>query len=175
MATVTRHDLLGYRELETATGVPGSTLRRYAKRFPSFLPCRVVDRAARFQPDAVDVFQRIHALYTAGRRTDEVAEILAAEVPQVHDVATPATTVATVGDPVALAALLPMVERLTLAVETLAEAQAETVALLKEMREKPRERAVDASGDGSQGKDHGKGNAPQMPLWSLLWVRWFWW
>ncbi len=98
MATVTRHGI-GYRDLEEATGLAGTTLRRYAKRFPGFLPVKIGDRAARFQPEAVDVFRRIHALYVEGHRTEEIRAILAEEVPQVHEVATPATTVATIAPP----------------------------------------------------------------------------
>ena len=167
VATVTRHDLLGYREVEAATGVPGSTLRRYAKRFPAFLPIKTVDRAARFQPESVETFQRIHALYTAGKRSEDVATILADEVPQLHDVAAVAATIATTSDPAALASILPMLERLTVAVETLAAAQLETVALLREGRDKPREtpgiatpsampsnRPTDASQDENQGEGH---------------------
>ncbi|MGD9611144.1 MAG: MerR family transcriptional regulator [Desulfovibrionaceae bacterium] len=90
MAIVARHGI-GYRDLEEATGLAGTTLRRYAKRFPAFLPVKFVDRAARFQPDAVDVFRRVHALYEAGHRTEEIRAILAEEVPQVHEVATVAT------------------------------------------------------------------------------------
>ncbi len=98
MAIVARHGL-GYRDLEEQTGLAGTTLRRYAKRFPAFLPVKIVDRAARFQADAVDVFRRIHALYVEGHRTEEIRAILAEEVPQVHEVATPATTVATIAPP----------------------------------------------------------------------------
>ena len=172
MATVTRHGI-GYKELEAATGIPSTTARRYAKRFPTFLPCRVVDRSARFKPDAVGTFKRIHELFTAGSRAEEIAEILANEVPQLHDVAGHVATVATAATGSEAALLLPMLERLTLAVERLAEVQAETVALLREGREKASGLPQDAQGGGGQGKDHGKGNAPQMPLWRLLWVRWF--
>lgn len=41
------------------------------------------------------MFRRIHALYVEGKRTEEIQAILAGEVPQVHEVATPAATDAT--------------------------------------------------------------------------------
>ena len=169
MASVARHGI-GYREIEQETGIPSTTARRYARRFPSFLPCRVVDRAARFPAESVETFKRIHALFVEGKRTEEVAAILAGELPQVHEISTPATfaaTVATAGDP---AALLPMLERLTVAVEALAAAQAETVALLREARERPSNCPVEATEDKSQGDTRqGEETARKRPFW---W-RWF--
>jgi len=169
MAIVARHGI-GYREIEQETGIPSTTARRYARRFPSFLPCRVVDRAARFPAESVETFKRIHALFVEGKRTEEVAAILAGELPQVHEISTPATvaaTVATAGDP---AALLPMLERLTVAVEALAAAQAETVALLREARERPRDCPIEATEGKSQGEARQKEEtARKRPFW---W-RWF--
>lgn len=169
MARVARHGV-GYRGLESETGIPATTLRRYAKRFPNFLPCRVIDRASVFPVESVETFRRIHALYVEGRRTEEVAELLAAEVPRVHDLAGHVATVATT-DPGDLSAMLPLLARLTVAVETLAAAQVETVALLREAREKASERPLVASETETRGEGRpGKENAQETPWWRF-WLR----
>ena len=175
MATLARHGI-GYREIEQATGIPSTTARRYARRFATFLPCRVVDRAARFPAESVETFKRIHALFVEGKRTEEVAAILAGELPQVHEISTPATdaaTVATAGDPAGLVAVVPLLERLTVAVEALAAAQAETVALLREARERPPDCPVEATEAKSQGDARQEEKtARKRPLWRSLLGRW---
>ncbi len=124
-------DWLGFKELEKITGIPGSTIRRYAERFSRFLPAKTVDRVRKFPPDFVDIFKRIHGFYQEGRRTEEIAGLLALEVAttyDVQDVATDVTTVSTVSSPTPeiLALLVPILDRFASALERIAENSART-------------------------------------------------
>jgi len=125
MKTVKTSDLLGFKELEARTRIPGSTIRRYVERFPRYLPGRTVDRVKRFSPELVEVFQRVHGLYQEGRRTEEIAGILALEAVATFDIPTDATDATTIPTPAAMpdavAYFAPILERLTAALERIAD------------------------------------------------------
>lgn len=125
MKTVKTSDLLGFKELEGRTRIPGSTIRRYVERFPRYLPGRTVDRVKRFSPELVEVFRRIHGLYQEGRRTEEIAGILALEAVATFDIFTDSTNATTIPTPAAMpdavAYLAPILERLTVALERIAD------------------------------------------------------
>lgn len=136
MKTVRTSELIGFKELEGMTRIPGSTLRRYVERFPRFFPGKTVDRVRRFSPEVVEVLNRVHALYQEGRRTEEVAGILALEVSATYEIptiATDATTLPTArqepGDAVAF--LAPILDRLATALERIADNSARTAAAVE--------------------------------------------
>lgn len=136
MKTVKTSDLIGFKDLEGLTRIPGSTLRRYVERFPKFLPGKTVDRVRRFSPEVVEVLNRVHALYQEGKRTEEVAGILALEAVATYDlppVTTDATTVPTPPEVQgeALAYLGPILERLAVALERIADNGARQAAAVE--------------------------------------------
>lgn len=134
MKTVKTGELLGFKELEDRTRIPGSTIRRYAERFPRFLPGRTVDRVRRFPPEQVEVFRRIHELYQEGKRTEEVAAILALEVAATYDISTistDATTIPTQAPGEVAAYLGPILDRLATALERIADNGARTAAAVE--------------------------------------------
>ena len=127
---------LGFKELEKITGIPGSTIRRYAERFSRFLPAKTVDRVRKFPPYFVDIFKRIHALYQEGRRTEEIVGILSLEVAttyDVQDVATDVTTISTGSSSTTeiLALLVPILDRFASALEKIAENSARTAEVVE--------------------------------------------
>lgn len=126
MKSMRIEDWLGFKELEKITRIPGSTIRRYAERFPRFLPGKTLDRVRKFHPDFVPVFNRIHGLYQEGRRTEEIVGILSLEVAptyDVEDVSTDITTFPTRASAPSeiLASLVPIMERWAVALEKIAE------------------------------------------------------
>lgn len=133
--TVRTDALLGFKELEERTQIPGSTIRRYVERFSKFLPGRTVDRVKRFSPDLVEIFRRIHGLYQEGKRTEEVAGILAIEFGATYEIPTVSTDATTIAMPPAvtdtLACLTPILERLTVALERIAENSGRTAAMVE--------------------------------------------
>jgi DNA-binding transcriptional MerR regulator len=136
MKSMRIEEWLGFKELEKITGIPGSTIRRYAERFSRFLPAKTVDRVRKFPPDFVDIFKRIHGFYQEGRRTEEIAGLLALEAVttyDVQDVATPATTTSTVSSPTPeiLALLVPILDRFASAFEKIAENSARTADVVE--------------------------------------------
>ena len=159
--------LLGFAEIETETGIPQQTARRYAADFRAWIPSKTIGRAARFKPEVLPTFATIRAGFAAGLTTAQVKATLTAENGPIIDVAGQTDPLPTAGNP---AALLPMLERLTVAVEALAAAQAETVALLREARDKPRECPAGALPGEREGEARQK---EKKPLWVAIWRRWF--
>lgn len=159
--------LIGFAEIETETGIPQQTARRYAADFKAWLPSQTVGRAARFKPEVLPTFATIRAGFDAGLTTAQIKATLTAENGPIIDVAGQTDPLPATTDP---AALLPILERLTVAVEALAAAQAETVALLREARERPSNCPVEATEDKIQGDARqGEETARKRPFW---W-RWF--
>jgi hypothetical protein len=117
-------DWLSFKDVERATGIPSTSLRRFVERFPGFLAGKRINRALCFHPDAVATFRRISELFREGKTTPEVAAILATEQTPTIDVKaipTNATTVPTVAPTVDMAALAPLLDRFTAALERIAE------------------------------------------------------
>lgn len=113
---------LSFKDVERETGIPGTTLRRFAERFPAYLPGKRIDRALCFHCEAVATFRRIHELYRNGKQTPEIMAIIATELAPTLDVKpipTNATTVPTVSSSGDLA---PMVASFAQAVDRLAGA-----------------------------------------------------
>lgn len=136
-------DLLGFAEIEAATGIPQQTARRYAADFKAWLPSKTVGRAAKYAPVVLPTFAAIRAGFEAGLTTAQIRASLTAQNAPVIDVAEQTAPMPAQAPSDALAAIVPMLERLTVAVEALAASQAETVRLLRESRENPRELPVE--------------------------------
>ena len=163
MKAVKTSDLIGFKDLEGLTRIPGSTLRRYVERFPKFLPGKTVDRVRRFSPEVVEVLNRVHALYQEGKRTEEVAGILALEAVATYDlppVTTDATTVPTPPEVQgeALAYLGPILERLAVALERIADNGASHAAAVE-----ARLAHLEALSGDSGGVLAAEGSSPQKP------------
>ena len=161
--------MLGFAEIETETGIPQQTARRYAADFRAWLPSKTVGRAARFKPDVLSTFAAIRAGFDAGLTTAQIKATLTAKNAPIIDVAGQTDTLPAVADP---AAVLPMLERLTVAVEALAAAQAETVALLREARENPSNCPVETLQGESRPEGRGEDGKPlKRPFWRTIFRR----
>lgn len=92
-------ELLALSDIAKHTGIPAPTARRYAALFKDFLSGRRLGRMTRYPEESVGVFQRIGELYTEGRITAEIEDILRREFPRTIEVG-PAT------EPIALPAVV---------------------------------------------------------------------
>ncbi|HWR05212.1 MAG TPA: hypothetical protein VN419_14490 [Humidesulfovibrio sp.] len=79
-------ELLALSDIAKLTGIPAPTARRYAALFKDFLSGRRLGRMTRYPEHAVVVFQRIGELYTEGRITSEIEDILRREFPRTIEV-----------------------------------------------------------------------------------------
>lgn len=141
MATTTHpraRDWLAFKDIELQTGIPSTSLRRFAEKFPAFLAGKRVERAVCFPPESVPIFRRIHELFRAGKHTAEVNTILALEHVATLDVSAIPTGVTTSPTPSQPADLAPMirdftasVDRLTAALERQNELQARTLETME--------------------------------------------
>lgn len=138
VVTVGTTDWLSFKDVERETGIPSTSLRRFAERFPMFLAGRRIDRALCFPPDALATFRRIAELYRDGKQTSEVAAILATEQAPTLDVRPIPTDATTVPTPAHAADLAPViltfsaaVDRLAMALERQNEIQARTLATME--------------------------------------------
>jgi len=119
---------LTIKTLEQVTGIPGTTLRRFADRFSPFLPGKTVDRVKKYPPESVPVFRRISELYRQGVQTGDVLHVLAKERPATLDVEPVKMETAAQAPPLAgpsgqdLAIFSKSVDRLASAMERLASA-----------------------------------------------------
>jgi len=91
-------ELLALSDIAKRTGIPAPTARRYAALFRDFLSGRRLGRMTRYPEESVAVFQRVSELYTEGRITAEIEEILRREFSRTIEVG-PAT------EPIALPAV----------------------------------------------------------------------
>lgn len=129
---------LSFKDVERETGIPSTSLRRFAERFPVFLAGRRIDRALCFPPDALATFRRIHELYRDGKQTPEVAAILAGEQMPTLDVSPITTDATTIPTPAPAPDLAPAIQAFAAAVDRLAaglerqnELQARTLAVME--------------------------------------------
>ncbi len=79
-------ELMARSDIARRTGIPAPTARRYAALFKDFLSGRRLGRMTRYPDEAVAVFQRISELYTQGRITAEIEDILRREYPRTIEV-----------------------------------------------------------------------------------------
>jgi len=91
-------ELLALSDIAKRTGIPAPTARRYAALFRDFLSGRRLGRMTRYPEESVAVFLRVSELYTEGRITAEIEEILRREFSRTIEVG-PAT------EPIALPAV----------------------------------------------------------------------
>lgn len=128
---------VSYRELEAATGVSPTTLRRFVERFPMFMAGRTVDRKQMFPGETVEVVRRIQGLYAAGKTTSEILGILAVERAATIEIrpeeAVNALQRPVIGQNELVTALEPLVSRFVGALEQMARNQAETLELLRQL------------------------------------------
>lgn len=68
------------------TRIPAPTARRYATLFKDFLCGTKVGRVTKYPEESVQVFNRISQLYSEGRVTHEIEEILRGELPRTVEV-----------------------------------------------------------------------------------------
>jgi len=87
-------ELLALSDIAKRTGIPAPTARRYAALFKDFLSGRRLGRMTRYPEDSVAVFQRISELYTDGRITAEIEELLRREFPRTIEVGPAAEPIA---------------------------------------------------------------------------------
>lgn len=81
-------NLLSVADISKMTRIPAPTARRYASLFKDFLCGTKVGRVTRYPEESVQVFNRISQLYSEGRVTHEIEEILRSEMPRTIDVET---------------------------------------------------------------------------------------
>lgn len=79
---------LSVAEIAKQTRIPAPTARRYASLFKDFLGGNKIGRTTKYPESSVAVFNRISELYTEGRVTQEIEDILKSEVPRTIDVET---------------------------------------------------------------------------------------
>lgn len=79
-------ELLALSDIARRTGIPAPTARRYAALFKDFLSGRRLGRMTRYPEDALGVFQRISELYSQGRITAEIEDMLRQEFPRTIEV-----------------------------------------------------------------------------------------
>jgi DNA repair exonuclease SbcCD ATPase subunit len=79
-------ELLALSDIARRTGIPAPTARRYAALFKDFLSGRRLGRMTRYPEDALVVFQRISELYSQGRITAEIEDMLRQEFPRTIEV-----------------------------------------------------------------------------------------
>jgi hypothetical protein len=79
-------ELMALSDIAKRTGIPAPTARRYAALFKDFLSGKRLGRMTRYPDEAVAVFQRIGELYTEGRITAEIEDILRREYPRTIEV-----------------------------------------------------------------------------------------
>lgn len=79
-------NLLSVADISKMTRIPAPTARRYASLFKDFLCGTKVGRVTKYPEESVQVFNRISQLYSEGRVTHEIEEILRSELPRTIDV-----------------------------------------------------------------------------------------
>lgn len=79
-------ELLALSDIAKRTGIPAPTARRYASLFKDFLSGKRLGRMTRYPEDVLAVFQRIGELYSEGRITAEIEDILRTEYPRTIEV-----------------------------------------------------------------------------------------
>lgn len=137
MAATTVTSWVSYRDLEAATGVSPTTLRRFVERFPLFMAGRTIDRRQMFPGETVETVRRIQGLYAAGKTTSEILGILAMERAATIEIR-PEEAVTALQRPIdgqgeLVAALEPLAARFVGALEQMAKNQAETLELLRQL------------------------------------------
>lgn len=156
----------GWKPLATLArevGVPEPSARRYAHAFAALVRSRRIGKATLYAPEVGELLRIAAEGFAAGRRRDEVADDLAGRFGHVHDVVpgggddvattTPAGASVPAGD---LAALLPLAERLVVALERIAEGMAAN-------------RPQDAPEDENRGIVHGDAQKPPTRRWWRFW------
>ena len=76
VAVVVEAEWLLISQVAAEAGVAENTCRRYARLFPEYFETRSVGRRTTYRPDSVELVQRIVELYSQGRGTEEVRELL---------------------------------------------------------------------------------------------------
>lgn len=79
-------NLLSVAEISRVTRIPAPTARRYASLFKDFLSGKKLGRVTRYPEESIQVFNRISQLYSEGRVTHEIEDILRSEMPRTIDV-----------------------------------------------------------------------------------------
>lgn len=83
-------------DIAKRTGIPAPTARRYAALFKDFLAGRRLGRMTRYPEESLAVFRRISELYTEGRITAEIEDLLRRDFPRTIEIGS---------EPIALPAL----------------------------------------------------------------------
>lgn len=149
MAGTTRpraSEWLAFKDVEIQTGIPSTSLRRFAEKFPAFLAGKRVERAICFPPESLPIFRRIHELFREGKHTAEVNTILALEHVATLDVDAIPTSVTRSSAANQAPDLAPMVrefttsmDKLTAALDRQGELQARSVAAIEALAAAQRE------------------------------------
>jgi hypothetical protein len=87
-------ELMALSDIAKQTGIPAPTARRYAALFKDFLSGRRIGRMTRYPNEALAVFERVSELYTDGRITSEIEDILRREFPRTIEVGPAAEPIA---------------------------------------------------------------------------------
>lgn len=87
-------ELLALSDIAKRTGIPAPTARRYAALFKDFLSGRRLGRMTRYPEESLAIFQRIAELYTEGRITPEIEDILRVEFTRTIEVGPAAEPIA---------------------------------------------------------------------------------
>jgi hypothetical protein len=87
-------ELMALSDIAKHTGIPAPTARRYAALFKDFLSGRRIGRMTRYPEEALAVFRRVSELYTDGRITSEIEDILRREFPRTIEVGPAAEPIA---------------------------------------------------------------------------------
>src|SRR5699024_11723499 len=70
---------LSITQLSKTLEIPESTTRRYLNTFDEYFRWEQIGRGKKYDPDSVEILQRIAMLYSADRETFEIKKILADE------------------------------------------------------------------------------------------------
>jgi hypothetical protein len=111
-------ELLALSDIAKRTGIPAPTARRYAALFKDYLSGRRLGRMTRYPDEALGIFNRISELYTEGRITAEIEEMLRKEFPRTIEVGPAA-------EPIALPAVTDLPDHLA---EVLSDALSEALS-----------------------------------------------
>lgn len=133
-------EYLSVGDVARQTGLPETTVRRYATLYASYIETRRYGRSTKYAPSAVDVIRSISALYASGKETVEVSAILQGTMPQVINAAeSPEIALMTSRDAQGVVALLAAQSRAIQALQDdigalQIQRDKEHVALLEEIR-----------------------------------------
>src|SRR5699024_8724245 len=70
---------LSVTQLSKTLEIPETTTRRYLNTFDEYFRWEQIGRGKKYDPDSVEIYQRIVMLYIADRKTIEIKKILADE------------------------------------------------------------------------------------------------